>query len=232
MVAHRGAPRQRTENTLPAFALALDQGADAIELDVHATADRVVVVHHDADIAAREVRGRRQRAIAGMHWDEVQALELPQGTHVPALRDVLALAAGRARVYVEIKGAGIERAVVDVIKDSAADCAVHSFDHATIDVVRALAPELPRGLLLDDGDPLARDVGALIARYGARDLWPHRALVDRRLVDDAHNAGARIVVWTVNDAKLARKLASLRVDALCTDDLPLIGAALGSDGAS
>ena len=228
MVGHRGAPRKRTENTLAAFELALEQGADAIELDVHATADRVVVVHHDADV---EVQGESRRQIASTRWEELRRVELARGEHVPPLHAVLALAAGRARVYVEIKGASIERAVVDVIRESSADCAVHSFDHAAIAVMRSLAPDLPRGLLLDDGDPHARDVGALVAKYGARDLWPHRGLVDERLVNDAHGASARVVVWTVNDRRLARRLASLGVDALCTDDLPLVGAALGSDPA-
>ena len=228
MVGHRGAPRQRTENTLAAFELALEQGADAIELDVHVTADRVVVVHHDADVKGH---GASPRPIASTRWDELRRVELAHGERVPALCDVLALVAGRARVYVEIKGASIERAVADVIRESSADCAVHSFDHAAIAVMRALAPDLPRGLLLDDGDPQARDVGALVAKYGARDVWPHRGLVDERLVDDAHRANARVVVWTVNDVMSAHRLASLGVDALCTDDLPLIGAALGTDRA-
>lgn len=231
LVAHRGAPRQRTENTLAAFALAIEQGADAIELDVHATADGVVVVHHDAEVPARPTRGAKRLAIATMRWDELRYVELKQGERIPPLRDVLALAAGRARVYVEIKGANIERAVVDVIRESSAECAVHSFDHSAIAVVRALAADLPRGLLLDDNDPRSRDVAALMAAYDARDLWPHTRLVDERFVGDAHRAGARIVAWTVNDAALARRFETLGVDALCTDDVPLIGAAVRSDGA-
>ena len=231
LVAHRGAPRLRTENTLPAFALAIEQGADAIELDVHATADGVVVVHHDADVLARPGRGTKRHAIAGMQWSELHDVQLKQGDRIPLLRDVLALAAGRARVYVEIKGASIERAVVDAIRDSSADCAVHSFDHAAIATVRSLASDVPRGLLLDKKDPLTHDIGALVAKYGARDLWPHTSLVDERLVNDVHRAGARIVVWTVNDVSSARRLASLGVDALCTDDVPLIGAAVGNEHA-
>ena len=231
LVAHRGAPRQRTENTLAAFSLAIEQGADAIELDVHATADGVVVVHHDVDIPARGVRGAGRRAIAAMRWDELQVVELARGERIPALRDVLALAAGRARVYVEIKGASIERAVVDVIRESSAECAIHSFDHGAIAAVRAIASDLPRGLLLDENDPLARDVGALISKYGARDLWPHIHLVDERLVGEAQRAGARVIAWTVNDAASAIRLAALGVEALCTDDVPLIGAAVGDDNA-
>jgi glycerophosphoryl diester phosphodiesterase len=144
---------------------------------------------------------------------------------------VLALVAGHARVYVEIKGTSVERAVVEVIRESAADCAVHSFDHAAIAVVRALAADLPRGLLLDDDDKRTRDVAALIGEYGARDLWPHIRLVDERLVADAHRAGARVIAWTVNDVASARRLESLGVDALCTDDVPLIGTAVQTDGA-
>jgi glycerophosphoryl diester phosphodiesterase len=221
----------RTENTLPAFALAIEQGANAIELDVHATADGVVVVHHDADVPTGAARGATRQAIAGMRWDQLRDVELKHGERIPPLRDVLALAAGRARVYVEIKGTSIERAVVDVIRESSADCAVHSFDHAAIAAARALASDLPCGLLLDKNDPRADEIGALVTKYGARDLWPHVSLVDESLVNDAHRAGARIVVWTVNDVSSARRLAALGVDALCTDDVPLISAAVGNDNA-
>jgi glycerophosphoryl diester phosphodiesterase len=108
---------------------------------------------------------------------------------------------------------------------------VHSFDHAAIAAVRSLASDLPRGLLLDKNDPRTHDIGALVTKYGARDLWPHTSLVDERLVNDAHRAGARIVAWTVNHVSSARRLASLGVDALCTDDVPRIGAAVGNDHA-
>lgn len=221
-VAHRGANRLRTENTLAAFAVALDQGADAIELDVHATADGVVIVHHDPDIVDMAAASRRRRRLADMTWDLVQRVKLSGGESVPRLADVLTLAAGRARVYVEIKGRNIEQAVVQTIRASGAECAVHSFDHGAIGRVRELASELPRGLLLDEGDPQARDVARLIDRYGARDLWPHRSLVNEALVSAAHRAGARVVVWTVNDVAQARALVALDVDALCTDDVPLI----------
>ena len=163
LVAHRGASRLRTENTIPAFVLAIEQGADAIELDVHATADGVVVVHHDADVPAHPARGAKRLAIARTPWDELREVNLKQGERIPPLRDVLALAARQVRVYVEIKGASIERAVVDVIRESSADCAVHSFDHAAITAMRSLASDLPRGLLLDKNDPRAHDVGALVA---------------------------------------------------------------------
>jgi glycerophosphoryl diester phosphodiesterase len=227
MVAHRGANRLRTENTLEAFAAALDQGAGAIELDVHATSDRVVIVHHDADLMDRGAATTGRIQLAAQSWQQVKAMRLPGGESIPRLSDVLSLVGDRARVYVEIKGHGIERAVVDTIRGGRAEYAVHSFDHAAIGRVRAIAPDIPRGLLLDKGDPV-RDVIALIERFGARDLWPHHAIVTKDLVDDVHRAGARVVAWTVNDAVQARTLVALGVDAVCTDDVPHVASALAS----
>jgi glycerophosphoryl diester phosphodiesterase len=224
LVAHRGASRRRPENTLGAFAVALDLRADAIELDVHATHDGVVVVHHDPVPHGHYPDGRSERRpIAELGYVELSTQRIA-GESIPTLRDVLALVGERAVVYVEIKGIGIERAVVDVVRASATRCAIHSFDHPTIERVRELAPEIPRGLLFDDADTTA--MLEEMARYDARDLWPEASLIDAALVTAAHDAGKRVVAWTVNDPQLAAYLAAIGVDALCSDDIPLIGDAL------
>jgi glycerophosphoryl diester phosphodiesterase len=224
LVAHRGASRERPENTLAAFAVALDHRAAGIELDVHATADGVVVVHHDPVPHGVYPDGRyERRPIAQLRYVELSTLRLT-GEAIPSLRDVLALVGDRATVYVEIKGAGIERAVVDVVRASGARCAIHSFDHAAIGRVRELAPEIPRGLLFDtgDADAMLREMDA----YDARDLWPQATLIDTAMIDAAHRAGKRVIAWTVDDRQLASYLTAIGVDALCTDDVPLIGGSL------
>ena len=227
LVAHRGASRERPENTLAAFAVALDRRAAGIELDVHATADGVVIVHHDAVPHGVYPDGRSERrAISELRYVELSTLRLV-GEAIPSLRDVLALVGDRATVYVEIKGAGIERAVVDAVRASRARCAIHSFDHATIGRVRELAPEIPRGLLFDTGD--SESMMGEMAAHDARDLWPEATLIDAAMVDAAHRAGKRVVAWTVDDRQLASYLAAIGVDALCTDDVPLIGGALQRD---
>lgn len=224
LVAHRGASRERTENTLAAFAVALDHRSAGIELDVHATADGVVVVHHDLVPHGIYPDGSgERRPIAELRYVELSTLRI-RGESIPTLRDVLALVGDRAVVYVEIKGAGIEQGVVEVIRASGARCAIHSFDHAMVARVRAIAPEIPRGLLFDHGD--ARTMLAEMEAHDARDLWPHATLIDAALVDAAHRAGRRVVAWTVNAAPLATDLSALGVDALCTDDVPLVRAAL------
>src|SRR5437868_4454617 len=120
-VAHRGSPRQALENTLPSFAAALANGADAIELDVHVSADGVVVVHHDPAAKGKE--------IARSTWSVLSALDLGNGARIPKLVDVLRLVGARATVYIELKGVGVERAAMTVARAEGLRYAVHSFDH-------------------------------------------------------------------------------------------------------
>ena len=220
LVAHRGAKRERPENTLPAFARAIELGADAIELDVHATRDGVVVVHHDPIVHGTP------HAIADLASRELRELDVG-GAPVPTLAEVLALAARRVTVYVEIKGAQIEEAVVEVVRASTASCAIHSFDHAAVARVRQIAPEIPRGLLFEHR---GADMIAALAAHDARDLWPEVSLVTRDLVERAHHAGRRVVAWTVNEIDDAARLAAIGVDALCGDDVRLLRAAIQRGG--
>src|SRR3954462_8175018 len=101
-IGHRGAPTEFAENTLPSFRQAFARGADAIELDVHTTADGVVVVHHDPVLPS--TGAGMARPIAALAWAELRTVELGPGVTVPPLEDVLDLVAGTATAYVEIKG--------------------------------------------------------------------------------------------------------------------------------
>src|SRR3954447_25467665 len=104
-IAHRGMPRRKPENTLPAFAAALAAGAQGIELDVHATADGVVVVHHDPVT-------RDGVEIAAARWSDLNRNDAPgsPGAVIPSLDAVCDLVTRRAELFVEIKGEGIEKA--------------------------------------------------------------------------------------------------------------------------
>jgi glycerophosphoryl diester phosphodiesterase len=191
IIAHRGASRERPENTLPAFERAIELGADGVEFDVHLHPDGVLRVHHDPD---------------------------PVG-EPPTLDSVLALGA-RAGVtaYCELKGPGTAPGAVAAITRSGARCAVHAFDHRLIAEAKRLAPAVPRGVLEASYpvDPLHAQ-----RSVGGRDLWRHWPFVDGDLVRAAHAAGARVIAWTVNDAALIELLAALGVDGLCTDDVAL-----------
>jgi glycerophosphoryl diester phosphodiesterase len=226
LIGHRGAPRERPENTLPSFLRALELQADGIELDVHCTKDRVVVVHHDEIPRATPPSGR----LAGMRidaltFDELQGFSVRGLALISTLAEALAVIKGRADVFIELKGAGIEREVVDVIRASVAPerCAVHSFDHAQVARVRALAPDIRGGILFDR--PISDAVSAMRGA-DALDVWPSREHVAEALVREVHEAGGRVIPWTVNDPVQAASLAALGVDGLCTDFLPVLRAAL------
>ena len=205
-------PRLARENTLPSFQLALDAGADGLELDVHATADGVVVVHHDATLRAGP-------AISALSLAELRRHEAAPGVPIPTLRELCELVAGRATLFVEIKGTGIERLVFEALDGYAGDVAIHSFDHALIRRAGQLEPSRRLGILFEESPG---EVARTMASTGARDVWPRWPLVSAALVSAVHEAGGRVIPWTVNDQARARALTSLGVDALCGDDVRLL----------
>lgn len=224
LIAHRGLPRRHRENTLPGFLAATAAGADGWELDVHATRDGVVVVHHDPMLPA--VSGALAGvAIAALDWLQVAEVVVGQaGERIPKLDAVLVAAGLRTAVYVEVKARGIDEAVLACLaRHPGAGAAVHSFDHRVAHRIATAAPGIPVGVLTDSY--LMDSVHALRAA-NARDYWPHRDVVDAALVEAIHAAGGRVVVWTVNDPQQARHLADLGVDALCTDVVDTLRAAL------
>lgn len=206
-------PRLARENTLPSFELAIDAGADGLELDVHATADGVVVVHHDAELRSGE-------SIAQLTLAQLAHFDAAPGVPIPTLTALCELVAGRATLFVEVKGAGIEGAVLDVLSGYEGSTAVHSFDHALIQRMASANPSMRLGILFEEAP---REVARAMAATGALDVWPHWSLVTERLVSEVHDAGGRVIPWTVNDQARAEALTALGADALCGDDVRLLG---------
>jgi glycerophosphoryl diester phosphodiesterase len=218
-IGHRGAPRRFLENTQPAFEEALRQGADAVELDVHVTADGHAIVHHDPGLSGRVTPAElRKREISELSLADVQGVDLGNGERIPLLAHVLEMVRGKATAYVEIK-AGDIIPIAEVIKASGAVCAIHSFDHSAIAAAAQQAPEIPRGVLFDEWPPSPR---AIVERTGARDVWPRATLISEARMNELHDLGSRVIAWTVNDPMLAKQLKAWAIDGLCTDDLHLI----------
>jgi glycerophosphoryl diester phosphodiesterase len=210
-ISHRGAHQTLPENSIPAFLRAMDLGADAIELDVHATSDGVVVVHHDPLVNAP---GQAPRQIADLSAPELSRFPLAPSIQIPTLGAVLDAVGDRARVYVEIKGTDIEALVVRCIRESDASCVVHSFDHRIVKTVKKIFPAIRTGVLevARHVDPIA----ALVAT-GAQDLWQEVSFIDEELVERVHSIDGRVIAWTSNDANLWETLNELGVDGICTD---------------
>jgi glycerophosphoryl diester phosphodiesterase len=222
---HRGAMGHAPENTFASFELALEQGADAIELDVHLSADDEVVVIHDHDLS-RTTDGQGdvhdltlaelRRLDAGSHAGARYA-----GQRISTLDEVLAWAKGRCVVDVEIKGgpdpySGIEPRVVDLIRRHAMsdDVIVVSFDHPTVDRVKKLAPEIATGTLYK-WPPL--DPVQVARKVGADAILPFWPLCDAETVEKAHGAGLSVHPWATSDVNAIAELVALGVDSICSN---------------
>ena len=210
IIAHRGVPRQEPENSLPGFELAVRQKVHGIELDVHATKDGVIVVHHDPNI-------RHGPLINTLTLTELHRYPLAPGVEIPTLAAVLdrmARATPPPTVYVEVKGLGIEEAVVEVLDYARVPTAVHAFDHRVAARVTSISPSIPTGILLDS---YLVDPAAALQAAGARDYWLQWAFIDRDLVRRIHDVGGRVIAWTVNEPGDVAALDSLGVDGVCSD---------------
>ena len=208
-IAHRGIPSLALENTLRSFELALDYGAQGIELDVHASSDGVIVVHHDPAL----INGTELRRSTLADLRET----FPE---LPTLQGVCELVAGRAELFVEIKGDGIENAVAKALRGYAGDAAIHSFDHALIQRLAASGIRRRLGILVESPTP---DAVTEMIGAGALDLWPDHPLVSLEMVNAVHALGGRVIPWTVNAPDDIARMEGLHVDGICSDDVRALG---------
>ncbi|MCR4339728.1 MAG: glycerophosphodiester phosphodiesterase [Gemmatimonadaceae bacterium] len=215
-ISHRGSHVSHPENTIGAVLAAVGEGADGVEIDVHAASDGVIVVHHDffprGTVADRRLASR---PIADLSFAELQTFDLGAGERIPSLRDLLEALAGRARLYVEIKGRRCEELLAATLPADS-NVAVHSFDHRSISRMAALAPSISRGVL--QGSYMVDNCLGLKSA-AATDLWQHFELIDAGLVEEVHACGGRVIAWTADSERDWERLAEAGVDAICTDDM-------------
>jgi glycerophosphoryl diester phosphodiesterase len=224
VLAHRGAGRRAPENTIAAFRVARDLGADGVELDVRRTRDGVLVVSHDPVVAGF--------GLLVEHPFETLRAAVPT---VPTLEESFDALAGML-VNVEIKcfptepDADPERVVVHGVVEMVERRALHdhvivsSFELEAIDVTRTLDARVTTAWLTIG---LAPETSLpIVAARGHAWLHPDRAtmlaardegLVIDAAVRDARELGIRIDVWTVDEPDDVRALAAAGVDAIVTN---------------
>jgi glycerophosphoryl diester phosphodiesterase len=206
---------------LAAFERAIELGAEGIELDVHATRDGIVVVHHDPVVHARHRQRPSRKPIVELSAAELEQFPLADGTRIPSLSETLDVVADRAIVYVEIKASNIELLVTRCIRESEATCAVHSFDHRAVKNVKAILPAIRTGILEASRhiDPAASLLAA-----SAEDLWQEVDSIDEEIIHSAHSVGARVIAWTANEPSQWERLYAMGIDGICTDRIAELGA--------
>jgi glycerophosphoryl diester phosphodiesterase len=212
ILGHRGSPRCAPENSLESFRIALEQGADGVELDVQCTADGVLVAHHDDALPSGE-------SIVSLPYAELLPCALGAGFEMPLLADVFKLLAGRALLNIELKSTGFEQRAVDLTRRflPAETYAFSSFDSRAVRECRRLASDVPAFLIVFGAREAARDL-ALIESLGASGIAFECDHESDELVRLFRARRLPVFAWTVNDSGEAVRLAKAGVTGLITDE--------------
>jgi glycerophosphoryl diester phosphodiesterase len=225
ILGHRGASHHAPENSVAAFALALEQGADGVELDVQLCKDGVPVVYHDTYLKAENGRAT---PIANLTLAALKQLNIGAGQQIPTLDEVFATF-GRTMLYnVEIKDwhvrdKGTETAVFHCIHthNLHTQCHISSFNPFSLRRFRRLTHNISSGILREKG----------MLRYSylltpSEADHPHHSMIDAPYMAWARQRHYQVYTWTVDDPTTAQRLAQLGVDGIITNKPALIRQAL------
>ncbi|MGQ4535939.1 glycerophosphodiester phosphodiesterase [Dermabacteraceae bacterium P13264] len=222
IVGHRGAATLEPENTRRSLLRGAADGAQALEFDVHLSADGHVVVHHDASLERTAVAGRTEGEIADLMLAQLREVELACGERIMTLPE--ALEATDLPLYIEVKAAAAAAPTVEALRAAAAleRATIISFLPDAIATVLEMEPSLPTALIstLPDAE-MERNLERL---YGGRDLpaqhWASFGVYElrREHVAAQHAAGRKVNVWTVHTYDQVRRLVSWGVDSITADD--------------
>lgn len=233
IIAHRGASYHAPENTLAAFQVAIQQGADAIELDAKLSRDQQVVVIHDQTV---------DRTTDGSgNVDEFTLSELKRldaggwfgdkftGERIPTLDEVFACLGEEASINVELTNYAspldpLPEKVADLVESRGLTDRVlfSSFNPLALIRIRRCLPRAATALLAYRGRAGAWARGPLSALIPHQALHPHHSDVTPRLIDRAHAKHLRVHAYTVNEEEEMSRLLRLATDGVFTDD-PLLG---------
>ncbi len=234
--AHRGASALEPENTHAAFARAIADAADGVELDVRDAACGTVVVAHDPSLD--RVAGR-PGAVAHMTARELAEVALGTTRGVPTLDAALDQVLGAGlRVNVELKGdvpdrVRLARRVAALVSRRSAAEREHvmlsSFRPEVLVVARAAGARVPVAFLFDAENTGRARAAALIRAIGPDGVHPQHRLATRAAVAGWHRAGYFVNTWTVDEENRLRILAADGVDGVITNDPARARRALGSE---
>jgi glycerophosphoryl diester phosphodiesterase len=208
---HRGARGHEPENTLRSIRKALELGADGIEIDVHLVGGRLVVIHDDTLDRTTNGRGR----LAGLSFADLRRLDAGKGEKVPTLEEVMDETSGRALLNIELKGRGTALPVMELIERRsipAEEILISSFH---LEELRLLPRgEVRIGVLFQRPPPafarIAHSIEAWSVHADVRFISP-------RLVRRAHEAGLRLLVYTVNTPAAIERMKAIGVDGVFSD---------------
>ncbi|MCP3323413.1 glycerophosphodiester phosphodiesterase [Aeromonas hydrophila] len=217
IIAHRGASGLAPENTLKAIRLALALGAGAIEIDVQ-LADGELWVFHDRRLE-RCTDG--SGVLTAQSRAYLASLNAGEGEGIPTLWQVMEAIAGQAELHIELKGsqtadevARLTRRAEAELGFTSAQWVVSSFHHPELARFAALRPDIRLGALTST---IPLTLAKFAAELGAWSLNCDVDFVDQSLVQDAHDRGLKVLVYTVDEPADQAMLAAIGVDGIFTN---------------
>jgi glycerophosphoryl diester phosphodiesterase len=223
LLGHRGCRGAFPENTIEAFDHALASGCDGFEFDVRLTGDGKPIICHDARLQRSSITKTSYDQLLNKHIKSRRSL-IRRRLHgeICCLDDVLARYSDRAFLYIELKVAGLEETVIDALAlHRPKRFVVASFLPKVVERLHGLSAELPLGFIFDNLAGLRR-WRELPVSY----VMPNYRLVTERRLRDMHEAGKRVMTWTVNGQRKMRQLAEWGIDGIVSDDPVLLSDAL------
>jgi glycerophosphoryl diester phosphodiesterase len=210
LLGHRGAraSRQFPENTLASFELCSQHGCDGFEFDVRLSADGQAVICHDPHHGGLSIAQTKARDLA-----------------LPTLDEILRQFAGTAFLDIELKVTGLETLICKSLRKHPAQkgFVISSFLSEVLTKVGEIDAAIPLGFLCETQNQL-RGWHESPAQW----VIPQFDLVDNQLVEEVHEAGKRIMVWTVNRAARMAEFAAWGVDSIISDETELLVQSLAS----
>ena len=222
VIAHRGASAYQPENTLAAFALAIEQGAQMIELDLHASRDNHVVVIHDETLDhTTNLTGR----VDQLTLAEIKQADAGNGERVPTLDETFDLTLGKARLYLEIKDPQAAAETLRLVRARRCqdDVMLASFD---IELMRRLGKEvrdIELGVILGNEtlNPIVRWREAFpwiaLRNINYQVLCMQVELCFGYLARRTKASGKRLYVWTADEDRQFAKMIERGVDGIVTN---------------
>jgi len=213
IMGHRGAKALEPENTLLSIRRAIEIGVDAVEIDVHLTKDKEVVIIHDSTVD-RTTNGKGP--VGSYTLEQIKKLDAGKGEKIPTLKEVIEFVKDKVRLIIELKEEGTEDKVVELIKgynmfDSAY---IISFWHMLVKKIKEMDNRIKTGVLL-----VGCPVDTCIARSASADaLVMNYAFVSKGLVDKAHQEGLKVFIWNIDDRDMLKPYVDMGVDGIGSND--------------
>ncbi|MFW9967854.1 MAG: glycerophosphodiester phosphodiesterase [Candidatus Thorarchaeota archaeon] len=213
VMGHRGSPKAAPENTLKSYAIAMESGADMVEVDVWGTADGHMVCIHDPDVSSTTNGVGR---VEELTLEEIRRLDAGDGQRVPLLSEVFDLAEGKMGINIDLKSIGIEESIVELVVERKMidSVIISSFYLLSIEIIKELNKDVKTGALFQPG---MENILQHTLNIGADAIHPFLEDVTKDLVEQARGEGLRVNVWVVDDEADMLRMLEWGVNGIITD---------------